>query len=56
MSLSCCSPWGLKELDMTYRLNNKKHKTLNLGSKEIFRLKIKDLGSVSTKMARERMK
>ena len=23
-SLACCSPWGLKELDMTERLNNKK--------------------------------
>ena len=22
-SLACCSPWGLKELDMTERLNNK---------------------------------
>ena len=21
-SLACCSPWGHKELDMTYRLNN----------------------------------
>ena len=21
-SLACCSPWGLKELDMTWRLNN----------------------------------
>ena len=22
--LVCCSPWGLKELDTTWRLNNKK--------------------------------
>ena len=24
MSLMCCSPWGHKELDTTYRLNNNK--------------------------------
>ena len=23
-SLTCCSPWGLKMLDMTERMNNKK--------------------------------
>ena len=23
-SLACCSPWGCKELDMTYQLNNNK--------------------------------
>ena len=23
-SLACCSPWGQKELDMTWRLNNNK--------------------------------
>ena len=23
-SLECCSPWGHKELDTTYQLNNKK--------------------------------
>ena len=23
-SLTCCSPWGLKELDMTEQLNNDK--------------------------------
>ena len=28
-SLACCTPWGRKESDMTERLNNKKHNTVN---------------------------
>ena len=29
-SLACCSPWGLKELDTTERLNNKNNQDKNL--------------------------
>ena len=28
-SLACCSPWGLKESDMTERLNNRIHRLKN---------------------------
>ena len=28
--LECCSPWDLKELDMTGRLSNNIHKYMNL--------------------------
>ena len=27
-SLACCSPWGLKESDMTEQLNNNNNKSL----------------------------
>ena len=34
-SLTCCSPWGRKELDMTYGLNNSnKGKTKLEGSRD----------------------
>ena len=29
-SLACCSPWGCRELDMTWRLNNNKEATGDL--------------------------
>ena len=29
--LACCSPWGRKESDMTYRLKNKKKSALVIG-------------------------
>ena len=39
-SLACCSPWGLKESDMTERLNNKPSERVQMASE--FRLKTRE--------------
>ena len=32
-SLACCSPWGCKELDMIYRLNNNSRESTQDGAR-----------------------
>ena len=33
-SLACCSPWGCKELDMTWQVNNNNKTLLEQGQRE----------------------
>ena len=45
-SLTCCSPWGRKAKDMTWRLNNKRHNGKKLGGR-IARCAQKELKNIN---------